>query len=196
MINYSKSTYNKLKLNWFCLFIIGLIISILLSLALYNFINPDNRNNILSKNMLIAIKKFDFSIADMLKKNFTYRLIEIIILIIFLLTGLRNKVLNILWFYIGIRIGFFSTIFIKEMGYIGIINLIIISFPHRLFYYTTLFCLISLIYQNKEYISDYSTRSKLFDKIAPYLNIILLWCSGILSETIINLFLVQKLFII
>ena len=139
MINYSKSTYNKLKLNWFCLFIIGLIISILLSLALYNFINPDNRNNILSKNMLIAIKKFDFSIADMLKKNFTYRLIEIIILIIFLLTGLRNKVLNILWFYIGIRIGFFSTIFIKEMGYIGIINLIIISFPHRLFYYTTLF---------------------------------------------------------
>ena len=196
MINYSKSTYNKLKLNWFCLFIIGLIISILLSLALYNFINPDNRNNILSKNMLIAIKKFDFSIADMLKKNFTYRLIEIIILIIFLLIVLRNKVINILWFYIGILIGFFSTIFIKEMGYIGIINLIIISFPHRLFYYTTLFCLISLIYQNKEYISDYSTRSKLFDKIAPYLNIILLWCSGILSETIINLFLVQKLFII
>ena len=196
MINYSKSTYNKLKIKWVTLYIIGLIISIFLTLALYNFINPNRNNNILSKNMLIAIKKYDFSIVVMLKRNFTYRLIEIIILIIFLLTRLRNKVLNILWFYIGIRVGFFITIFIKEMSYLGIINLIIISFPHRLFYYATLFCLISLIYQNKEYISDYSTRSKLFDKIAPYLNIILLWCSGILSETIINLFLVQKLFII
>lgn len=196
MINYSKSTYNKLKIKWVTLYIIGLIISIFLTLALYNFINPNRNNNILSKNMLIAIKKYDFSIAVMLKRNFTYRLIEIIILIIFLLTRLRNKVLNILWFYIGIRVGFFTTIFIKEMSYLGIINLIIISFPHRLFYYATLFCLISLIYQNKEYISDYSIRSKLFEKIAPYLNIILLWCSGILSETIINLFLVQKLFII
>lgn len=196
MINYSKSTYNKLKIKWVTLYIIGLIISIFLTLALYNFINPNRNNNILSKNMLIAIKKYDFSIVVMLKRNFTYRLIEIIILIIFLLTRLRNKVLDILWFYIGIRVGFFITIFIKEMSYLGIINLIIISFPHRLFYYATLFCLISLIYQNKEYISDYSTRSKLFDKIAPYLNIILLWCSGILSETIINLFLVQKLFII
>lgn len=195
MINYSKSTYNKLKIKWFILFMIGFVISIVLTLALYNFINPDNNNNILSKNMLIAIKKFDFSIADMLRKNFKYRLIEITILIIFLLTRLRNKVLNILWFYIGIRIGFFLTIFIKEMGYIGIINLIIISFPHRLFYYATLFCLISLVYQNKDYITVYSMKSKLFDKVAPYLNIILLWCSGILSETIINLFLVQKLLI-
>lgn len=196
MKNYSKSAYTKLKFIWFILFCASFICSILATLALYKFINPDNSNNILSENMLIAIKKYDVSIIGMFKKKLIYRLTEIIILVLLLLTKKRDNILNIMWLYLGLYTGFISTIFIKEMSYIGIINLIIIAFPHKLFYLATLFCLISLLYCRNNYINDFSTNNTLFDKLAPYINIILLWCCGILSETIINLFFVQKFFII
>ena len=109
------------------------------------------------------------------------------------ITKFKKKILYGLIVLTGIIIGFYSTIFYLEMGYIGLINYILVSFPHQLFYIAAVICLINLVF-NKTSIG-YETKKNLLDKLAPFLNISLLWLCGVLSETVINLFLVQKLFI-
>ena len=83
-----------------------------------------------------------------------------------------------------------------KMGYKGIINLIIISFPHMIFYIAAFLCLVSIAIIKDKNIINTNETTNLFNKAAPYINILLLWSIGFLSETVINLFLVQKCFII
>lgn len=190
----SKSTYKKLKFVCISIFIIAVLISILLTLYLYNFITYNKANTILSNNMIDAIRNYNVSIKDILKQKFIYRTIEIAIFIFFILSKFRDKFMILFGAYIGLCTGFFITIFIKEMGYHGIFDLILISFPQRIFYFATIFCIINMVYNNSNLEETISIKYKIFDKIAPYVNIILLWGCGILSEAVINLYLIQRFF--
>ena len=58
----SKSTYKKLKFVCISIFIIAVLISILLTLYLYNFITYNKANTILSNNMIDAIRNYNVSI--------------------------------------------------------------------------------------------------------------------------------------
>lgn len=180
-----------IKITGITLLLIGLILSILITTKIYFFINPYNNNKLLSHNMLIAIKNYNVSFCNMFKEKAPIRILEIIILILLLISKFKTKVFNLTCLLSGMSCGFYLTIFYLEMGYKGFVNLILISFPHMLFYIAAFLCLINILTN-----SDDCNNVKLFDKIAPYLNILFLWCIGILSEMVINLFIVQKLFII
>ena len=188
-----KNRFILLKCTSFVLFILAFIVSTITTYKIYKYINPDNTNNIFSENMLIAIKHLNIPFQKMFQEKFLLRISEIIILTLLLITKFKKKILYGLIVLTGIIIGFYSTIFYLEMGYIGIINYILVSFPHQLFYIAAVICLINLVF-NKTSIG-YETKKNLLDKLAPFLNISLLWLCGVLSETVINLFLVQKLFI-
>lgn len=185
-----------IKFSGFILLFIGIIISILVTAKVYHFINPFNNNKIFSYNMLIAIKNYEVSYIDVLKDKAIIRVIQIILLILLLLSKHGNKVYSLTCFVAGCLCGFYGTIFYLEMGYKGIINLLIVSFPHMLFYIAAFLCLVSIILLKQNETIAISNSNSIFNKIAPYMNIILLWCIGLLSEIVINLFLVQKCFLI
>jgi hypothetical protein len=163
---------------------------------MYYFLNPYNNNKIFSYNMLVAIKKYQVSYIDLFKDKAAIRIIQFILLVLLLISKYGNKIFSLTCLFAGALCGFYATIFYLEMGYKGIINLIIISFPHMIFYIAAFLCLITHLTQKDKTTVDYSTSNKFLIKTAPYLNILLLWIIGFLSETVINLFLVQKCFII
>lgn len=192
----SKSAYKRLKYICLSVFIIALLVAIILTIYMYEFITPNKSDVILSDNMIDAIRNYNVSFKDTLKQKFIHRTIEIVVLTILLLSKFRNKFMILMWSYVGLCTGFFITIFMKEMGYHGLLNLILISFPQRIFYLATIFCIISMIYCKNKTEETTPIKYKIFDRIVPYVNIILLWGCGILSEAVINLFLVQKFFMI
>ncbi len=185
-----------IKFLGFMLLFVGLFISIIITTKIYYFINPYNNNKIFSYNMLIAIKNYQVSYLDLFKNKVTIRIIELIILVLLLVSKHGNKIYSLTCLLSGAVCGFYGTIFYLEMGYKGIINLIIISFPHMIFYIAAFLCLVSMSIMKDKTIITTNETTKLFTKAAPYINILLLWAIGFLSETVINLFLVQKCFII
>lgn len=189
---------NKFYINFFgsVMFFIGLILSIIITAKIYYFINPYNNNKLFSHNMLIAIKTYEVSYLELLKSKSVIRIMQFAVILFLLISKHRKKAYLLICLLAGLLCAFYGTIFYLEMGYKGIINLIIISFPHMIFYIASFLCLINHIIQKDNSIQETHTSNKLLTKAAPYLNILLLWIIGFLSETVINLFLVQKCFII
>ena len=189
--NKTKYYYVNKYIVYGCFLIIA---GSLITLLLYNFIGFSNSYRIMSKEMLLAIKQYNIDLNDFVKQKFVFRILELIIVSIILRTKYNKLIKWGIVTYLSIKIGLIFTIFIIEMQFIGIINYLIISFPHDFIY---IYCLLK-IFNMSERIkkSECENRYSLCNNFCRCVFILILWSVAILSETCIKNILVKKLFII
>jgi len=177
---------NKYHIN----IVISMVVGVLITLLLYNFIGFDESNRIMSKEMLLAIKQYNINLDDFIKQRFAIRIIEFIGLIMLFKTKYSNIIKIGMIYYIGLKISLVLTVFVIEMQFIGIINYFIISFPHEYIY---LYCIFKLLYL-EDCKGKYGHKKALL--MGNYMLLMLIWSISIASETVLKYLLVQKVFII
>lgn len=200
-IGFNTYTYtdNKKRLIS-CRYVFLMIISfVLVSMGtcwLYRFINTDN-TRIISYDMLLAVKNYNFDLQAMYKRTIMVRMIQIVVLFALGLSKWKNRLRWILPMVVASKIGFILTIFITEMHIYGLINFFIISFPQEIFYICAMVCLVRNISWKKLVLSQ-NINGVTINKsnVVVCMKILSLWICGVLCEMTINLVLVQRCLII
>lgn len=192
-----KNRYNRLYVNdYIVYFILSLVAGVLITLLLYNFIGFDESNRIMSRDMLLAIKKYNIDIENYMKNRIVIRGIELITVLIVINMNFRYMLNKIIMLYIGLKMGLILTVFVLEMQFIGILNFILITFPHDFIYFYAIIRLYEVFEGFNEKNKDKSKFITILIKCYNYVYIICMWAAAILSETIIKNILIKKLFIV
>lgn len=199
--SYTKYIYEKDKkrlVNFKYIFIaiFSLFIASVFTCWLYKFINTDN-TRIITYDMLLAVKNYNFDLKVMYKRTIIHRLIQLIGLFILSLSKWKGRLKWVLLIVISVKLGFILTIFMIEMHIYGFLNFLIILFPHEIFYICAIMSLLREISKYKyvihKDIKDFAINRT---KTVAYMKTMSLWICGVLSEITINLVLVQKCLII
>ena len=176
-------------------YMLSLVAGIFITLLLYNFIGTSESNRILSRDMLIAIKKYNVDIELYTKERIFIRGLELLVLVIMYKTKYRYFLNKCIMGYIGFKSGFILTIFILEMQFIGIVNFILVTFPQE-FLYTYAIIRLFEVFEEYKNTDNYKGRiRRIALMVCNYSYITFLWGIALLSEIMLKNIFIKKLFI-